>query len=156
MLTKIKKFVIKNKKQVKLGIIIILAILLMIILYKTFFYSSAEKSIYGVRLRDIKEHEITSKDIKELDKKSSSIEGISNVDIVIKGRLIKFFVTFDDDISTDDMKTKFTSMLDYLSEDIKSYYDVTFYAEQIKDKETKYPVIGYKHKTATEITWDVF
>ena len=53
MVPKIKTFIRNNKKQVKIGLIVLLAIIVLLVLYKSLFYSTAEKAVYGVRLRDI-------------------------------------------------------------------------------------------------------
>lgn len=155
MLPKIKRFVKTHKKQVKIGIIVILALIILLVLYKSLFYSNSEKATYGVRLRDIEQNEISDDEKSEIKTKSSEIEGVKEVKLEIKGRLIKFFVTFDEGVSTDDMKNKFNEMLSFLSEKIQGYYDVTFYSEQEQDGATKYPVTGYKHKNKTEISFDV-
>lgn len=156
MIPKIKKFIKNNKKIVKICILALLILILFLILYKSLFYSNSEKNIYGVRLRDIKEHEFTKEMIKEVESKSSELEKINKTNIKIKGRLIKVFVTFDDDATTDDIKARLNDIVSYMDTDVKSYYDVELYSIQMKDDKTSYPVIGYKHKNKTEITFDVF
>lgn len=155
MLPKIKRFVRNNKKQVKMGLLILLVIIILLVLYKSLFYSSSEKNIYGVRLRDIKEHEFTKEMIKEVENKSSKLEKTSKTDIKIKGRLIKVFVTFTTDATTDDIKARLNDIVSYIDDDVKSYYDVELYSIQTKDNKKSYPVIGYKHKNKAEITFDV-
>lgn len=156
MLPKIKKFIKKNKKQVKIGVIVLIILIVFLVLYKSLFYSNSEKAIYGVRLRDIEDNEFTEEEQSSVQKKSSKLEGVSSTEILVKGRLIKFFVTFDEGISNEDMKNKFNDMLGYISDKVKNYYDITFYAIQNKDDEESYPLIGYKHKNNTEITFDEF
>lgn len=156
MIPKIKKFIKNNKKIVKICILALLILILFLVLYKSLFYSNSEKNIYGVRLRDIKEHEFTKEMIKEVESKSSELEKINKTNVKIKGRLIKVFVTFDDDATTDDIKARLNDIVSYMDTDVKSYYDVELYSIQMKDDKTSYPVIGYKHKNKTEITFDVF
>lgn len=155
MLPKIKRFVRNNKKQVKIGLLVLLVMIILLVLYKSLFYSSSEKSVYGVRIRDIKEHEFTKEMIKEVESKSSKLEKTSKTEIKIKGRLIKIFVTFTDDATTDDIKTRLNDIVSYIEDDVKSYYDIELYSIQTKDNKTSYPVIGYKHKNKTDITFDV-
>lgn len=155
MLPKIKRFVRNNKKQVKMGLLILLVIIILLVLYKSLFYSTSEKSVYGVRIRDIKDHEFTVSQKKDVQNKVTNIEGVEEAEVVLKGRLIKFFVTFNENVSTDDMKAKFTEILSYLSDDVKTYYDLEFYSKQMQGDTMKYPVTGYKHKSKTEITFDV-
>ena len=155
MLPKIKRFVKNNKKQVKIGLLVLLVMIILLVLYKSLFYSSSEKSVYGVRIRDIKEHEFTKEMIKEVESKSSKLEKTSKTEIKIKGRLIKIFVTFTDDATTDDIKARLNDIVSYIEDDVKSYYDIELYSIQTKDNKTSYPVIGYKHKNKTDITFDV-
>lgn len=155
MLPKIKRFVRNNKKQVKIGLLVLLIMIILLVLYKSLFYSSSEKSVYGVRIRDIKEHEFTKEMIKEVESKSSKLEKTSKTEIKIKGRLIKIFVTFTDDATTDDIKARLNDIVSYIEDDVKSYYDIELYSIQTKDNKTSYPVIGYKHKNKTDITFDV-
>ena len=156
MLPKIKKFIMENKKIVILVSIILLAIILLLVLYKSLFYSNAEKAVYGDRLRDIKKNEYTKEDRVETYNKVSEMEGVSEAKIFVKGRLIKFYVTFNDGLSADDIKNKFNEMLTFIEEDVKEYYDVTFYAVQTAEGKTKYPVIGYKQKGRELISFDTF
>ena len=155
MLPKMKRFVRNNKKQVKIGLLVLLVMIILLVLYKSLFYSSSEKSVYGVRIRDIKEHEFTKEMIKEVESKSSKLEKTSKTEIKIKGRLIKIFVTFTDDATTDDIKARLNDIVSYIEDDVKSYYDIELYSIQTKDNKTSYPVIGYKHKNKTDITFDV-
>lgn len=156
MLPKIKNFVIENKKIVILVSIIILALILLLILYKSLFYSNSEKAVYGDRLRDIKKNEFTKEQRVETYDKVVEVAGVSEAKISVKGRLIKFYVTFDDGVSAEDIKNKFNEMLGFLEDDVKGYYDVTFYAAQTADGKTKYPVIGYKQKGRDLISFDTF
>ena len=141
MLPKIKRFVRNNKKQVKIGLLVLLVMIILLVLYKSLFYSSSE--------------EFTKEMIKEVESKSSKLEKTSKTEIKIKGRLIKIFVTFTDDATTDDIKTRLNDIVSYIEDDVKSYYDIELYSIQTKDNKTSYPVIGYKHKNKTDITFDV-
>lgn len=154
MLPKIKRFMKRYKKQLVIGAIILFVFIGMLILFKSMFYSTSEKSIYGVRLRDIKENEFTSEQKIDFNAKSEQIAGVKEVNVSVKGRLIKAIVTFDEGVSTDDIKGKFNEMLGYISEKVKGYYDITFYAKQEASDTLKYPVIGYKHKGKTEMSFD--
>ncbi len=155
MLPKIKKFIKAHKKQVTIGLIIIIVLIILLVLCKSLFYSTSEKAVYGVRLRDIEDYEFTSDEESEVLASTKELSGVSDAEIKVKGRLIKFFVTFDEGVSTDDIESMFNQMLGFISDDVKSYYDVTFYAIQQQDGEEKYPVIGYKHKNSDSISFDV-
>ena len=153
MLSKIKRFLRKNKNIIRIGIILLIVIIVLLVLYKSLFYSSAESSIYGVRLRDIKENEFKSEEKKTIEQKSLALENVSTVKISVKGRLIKFFINFDEGTTNDVIKQRCNDMLGLVSEKVRGYYDITFYAKiNVGEKET-YPIIGYKHKNKTEISF---
>ena len=154
MLTKLKRFLKKYKGLIKIAIFLLILMFICILLYKTFFYSDNEDAIYGVRLRNISEYKIKKDEIKNIEKNISEISGVKDIDINIKGRLIKIFITIEDGKSKDEIKTIMNSILSNFSEDIKGYYDITFYAQQNIDGKIKYPVIGYKHKNKVEISFD--
>lgn len=152
----IKRFIKHHKKEVTIIGIVLLILVFGIVLYKSLFYSSSEKSVYGIRTRDIKEHKIGNKQIDKWKDEVMSVSGVNECKITIKGRLIKYFVGFDDNVSTDDIKTKFNDIVKNMDENIKSYYDIELYAKQSKDSEMKYPVIGYKHKKNDSVSYDTF
>ncbi len=154
MVPKIKKFIKKYNKQVKIGLLVLLVLIILFVLYKSLFYSDSQKATYGVRLRDIKENEFTNKEKKEVIKKSFDLQGVSSLKINVKGRLIKFFATFEDGVTNEDIKNSFNEMLGFVSDKVKNYYDITFYAIQSKEGSEVYPVIGYKHKNKEAITFD--
>lgn len=156
MLSNIKRFVKKYNKQVKIALVVLLFLVIFLVLYKSLFYSSSEKSVYGVRIKDISEHKISNKEKDKWKNKALEIDGVTECKINIKGRLIKFFVTFEDNVNTDDIKTKLSDISNIVGKDVKSYYDITFYAKQNKEGKTNYPVIGYKHKTSESISFDTF
>ena len=155
MLPKIKRFIKTHKKQVRIGLIVLAVLIILIVLYKSLFYSNSEKSTYGVRLTDIEKYEFTDDEKGDVLASSKKLDGVSDVEINVKGRLIKFFVHFNEGVSTDDIQARFNDMLGFISDKVKSYYDVTFYSIQEQNGEEKYPVTGYKHKNSDSISFDV-
>ena len=154
MLPKIKKFYKKNKKTIKIAILVIIILGLLLFTYKTLFYSTKEKDIYGVRLRGLKDNEFTDKEKKDVIDKTSKLDKVSTVKINVKGRLIKCFVNYEESADNNHIKSTMNEMLGYFSDKVKGYYDITFYAKKnVEDKET-YPLIGYKHKTRDEISFE--
>lgn len=154
MLPKIKDFVLNNKKLVVIGVAILFALILFIVLYKSLFYSSSEKANYGVRLRDLKDNEFTKAEKLEVIDKSSKEEKVEKVEINVKGRLIKVFVTFEDNATNDEIKASFNKTLEYVSDTVKGYYDISFYSTVKREEKEVHPVLGYKHKSKDTISFD--
>ncbi len=155
MLPKIKKFMKKYKKQIWIGLAVLLVLIMCLVLFKALFYSDSERATYGVRLRDIKENEFSRSDRDDLVKKAAGLAGVKDAKVEVKGRLIKVFITFEEGVSNEDVKARFNDVVGSLSDKVKGYYDVTLYAEKSVEGKTTYPVIGYKHKNNAEISFDV-
>lgn len=152
----IKRFVRKHKREVTIAAIALVALLFIIILYKSLFYSKSEKSVYGVRLNGISEHKLKDSTLEGWESSIKDMKDVSDCKVTLKGRLLKFFVTFESNVSTDDIKTKFNDIVKDIDADTKSYYDIELYAKQSKDGDMKYPVIGYKHKSKDSVSYDTF
>ena len=153
MLSKLKRFIKRNKKLIIWIIFFILVMISLLVLYKILFYSDDEKAIYGVRITDIDEYKLEKKDITSLEKKASELEKINSVKITIKGRLIKYFIDVDSSLTNDEIKNKINEMANQIDDDTKSYYDVTFYVSRKTEDSVTYPIIGYKHKNKENITF---
>lgn len=154
--------VIKNNKGIfiTLFIILIFAVAGFFVL-KAFFPSGNE---YGNRLKGIEKVSFSDKEITKLEKEIKDRDKIKKVSMNIKGRLINIVITVENDTDISDMKDHCKEQLELFDEDELKYYDVQFYlVEEIKNEdskdddkkedETKYPAIGYKHKTSSEIKW---
>ena len=153
MLSKIKRFIKRNKKLI-IGIVFgILVIISLLVLYKILFYSDNEKAIYGVRITDIDEYKLEKKDITSLENKACELEKINSVKITIKGRLIKYFIDVDNTLTNDEIKNKINEMASQIDADTKSYYDITFYVNKKTEDSVTHPIIGYKHKNKENITF---
>ena len=153
MLSKLKRFIKRNKKLIIWIIFFILVMISLLVLYKILFYSDDEKAIYGVRITDIDEYKLEKKDVTSLEKKASELEKINSVKITIKGRLIKYLIDVDSSLTNDEIKNKINEMANQIDDDTKSYYDVTFYVSRKTEDSVTYPIIGYKHKNKENITF---
>ena len=148
------KKIFKKHKKIIVGIFLAIIFLILLIgLYKVFFYSSNEKDIYGVRLRDREDYNISNKELDKIHTDILKMQTVKNVEVKIKGRLIKFFVEYETTTNKDKMKKVFNDSYNLIKEDVRSYYDVTFYSIVEKDNKKTYPLIGYKHKNDKAITW---
>lgn len=148
------KKIFKKYKKLIIGIFLLIILLILLIgLYKVFFYSSNEKDIYGVRLRDKEDYKITNKELDKMHTDILKMQTVKNVEIKIKGRLIKFFIEYEANVSNDKIKKVFNDSYNLIKEDVRSYYDVTFYSILEKDNKKTYPLVGYKHKNEKAITW---
>lgn len=142
---------IKNNKVmcIIIGVILIFVIGAFLLL-KTFFPSGNE---YGNRLKGIDKVKISSKRLKEAEKKIEDRKKIKSAKVFIKGRLIKIIITVEEDADIDDMKDYALERLELFKEKELKYYDVQIYLNNEKADAKHYPAIGYKHKTSEKIKW---
>lgn len=143
--------IIKNNKGIFITLFIILVLLIGgIFVLKAFFPSGNE---YGNRLKGIEKVSFSDKEIKKLEEEIKKRDKIKKVSVDIKGKLINIIITVEDaDIA--DIKDYCKEKLELFDEEELSYYDIQFLLQEEKEKEdTKYPSIGYKHKTSSEIKW---
>ncbi|MEG0021961.1 MAG: hypothetical protein RSB77_05665 [Bacilli bacterium] len=109
---------------------------------------------YGTRLDDIKKEKIKTTKLESISKKIKDNEIVKDVTVHIEGRIINFDITVikGSDITT--AKKLSSIVLENFSKKEKALYDMQiFLIEDNKDKESKYPYIGYKHKTVQEFKW---
>lgn len=158
--------IIKNNKGIFITLFIVLVLVIAgVFVLKAFFPSGNE---YGNRLKGIEKVSFSDKEIKKLEKEIKDREKIKKTSINIKGKLINIMITVEEDASIDDMKDHCKEKLELFDEEELSYYDIQFYLvkeetkkeedkkddkEKEDEEDTKYPSIGYKHKTSSEIKW---
>lgn len=150
---KAKKFYKENKKLVKIITLCFLVLIFIIVLYKSLFYSSQEKSIYGERLSNIKEYKLSKNDLVNYSSKIKKIDNVDDSKVLLKGRLLKYFVYVKKDITEEQMKEIANKSIELTLEKVKSYYDIEIFFGISQEDEVKYPLIGYKHKTKNDIVF---
>ena len=153
MIPKLRRLIKKNRDLIINVFIVILIVIVMIGLYKILFYSSKESSVYGVRLRDSEKYKIEVTEIKKIEKEAKKVDGTESVSIKIKGRLIKYYITVNNEYSVDQMKNVCNQMIGLIDEKKRGYYDMTFYVIKEKEGNEEYPLIGYKHKSKEGIAF---
>ena len=142
-----KKFIKKHKKQCIIGGIIFLVIFFAIIIW-LFIIPIFSNNKYGDRLDGIEDHEISSETIDTIEEALLDNEQILDVSYNNEGRCLRFIITVDPEMSTDDAKALGDVILENIDEDDQSYYDIEFYINTEDDDDDNYPIAGYKHKTS--------
>lgn len=143
-------FIRRNKGTI---IAIAVFIVLVIILFqlKNIFFPNTGKAIYGNRLDGIDKVEISDSTYKEVENKLKE-EAISNVSTSTSGKLVKIFITVNDDVTIDTAKSYGGKVLEPFTNEQKKFYDFQIYIS--KNTESKeFPIIGYKHHNNDNISW---
>lgn len=141
-----KKFIKNHKKQCIIGGIIFLVIFFAIIIW-LFIIPIFSNNKYGDRLDGIEDHEISSETIDTIEEALLDNEQILDFSYNNEGRCLRFIITVDSEMSTDDAKALGDVILENIDEDDQSYYDIEFYVDTEEDNDN-YPIAGYKHKTS--------
>lgn len=139
------KFIKNNKVLVSLFLItIILATALLIIVLSNV---SSGNNKYGNRLDGIENYVITDEVISKIKEDIIALEKVIDLNYHLEGRLANFIMTVENDLDITDAKNYASKILEYLSDDIKGYYDIQIYIDSNVESDV-YPIIGTKHKTS--------
>lgn len=145
-------FIKRNKILVGLILIaIIIMASILIIIFSNLSLGGNNK--YGNRLDNIEEHPITSEMITDIKTEISSFEKVEDISYHLEGKLMNFIITVEDSLIEDDAKNYGNRIIETLSNEIKTYYDVQVLIDSTDEESTTYPIIGYKHKTSDMLVW---
>ena len=116
-------FIKRNKILVGLILIaIIIMASILIIIFSNLSLGGNNK--YGNRLDNIEEHPITSEMITDIKTEISSFEKVEDISYHLEGKLMNFIITVEDSLIEDDAKNYGNRIIETLSNEIKTYYDV--------------------------------
>ena len=143
-------YINRNKGTI---IVIILFLIAVIGLFqlKNIFFPNTGKAIYGNRLEGIEEVEISKKTYDEVKTKLKE-ESVSEVTTDVSGKLVKIFITVNEDVDVAKAKSYGPKVLEVFSTEEKNFYDFQIYIEKKGDTE-HFPIIGYKHHSKGNISW---
>lgn len=145
------EFIKKNKILVSLLVIaIVFFAAIMIIIFSNLSIGNNE---YGNRLDSIEKYPISDEAINEIKTDISSYEKVTFVSYNLEGKLANFILTVDDSLEEETAKNYANKILENLSDDVKSYYDIQVLVDSDNEESEVYPIIGYKHKTTDMFVW---
>ncbi|MGI6329341.1 MAG: hypothetical protein ACOXZR_00575 [Bacilli bacterium] len=143
---------LKKYKWLILSICIII-VFSFIYFLKTFVYYN-QGTIYGNRLKGIKEVKI-SQDLKNdlVDTLKHNL-GVKTAKVELQGRILNILIEVEETVSIEESQTFMINLLPKFTEKIKEYYDLHFYItkDSLKEEENL-PLIGVKSKFSSEIVW---
>lgn len=142
-----KKFFKKNKKIITIVGVIVLILISIILIYKIFFGSSGSDRYEGV-----KSHKLSNSEVTDVKKIIKEVDGVKNIKVYTKSKIIKIIVYLDSDVEFDIMKDTATKTISKIDKKNLEFYDVEFFVDAKKDSKV-YPRIGYKHKTSDNFVW---
>jgi len=159
-------------KKHKVGLIITVVILVIIIVLAFFMYDllfpNGEKDLYGNRLDGIENVEIKDDAKNKLVTEFKEHEEIDNASMNVTGRLINIMLYLKSELEVEKAKEIANKALTYFSTEELAFYDLQVYlvynkevehedgkedSEETQEKESQYPLAGYKHKTSEILVW---
>ena len=145
---------IKEHKLLFIFLLIVLIFLITLFVMLKPFMMNSSLSEYGNRLDGIENVKITDSQINKLEKRMEEIVIVNNCDYVLKGRLITIIIEYKEEATHDQEIEIGNDVLIYFDDEEKSYYDIQVLLKSEKKDMSGFPIIGYKHKTRTEIVWE--
>lgn len=147
------KFFKKHMKEsVFLTVFLVIIFTCLITFLIMWFGGNGDK--YGTRLDGIKDVPLSDSYLNEISSEVKDEKIVSKATIDVEGRLVNVIITVNDNTPIDDAKKLSGIVKDNFTEDELAFYDVQiFIVDSGKNKESAYPIIGYKHKTSDVFVW---
>lgn len=140
------------KKYYKL--IIVFVVILIIALLGLFIYKNLFEEGVSNRLEDVEKYKLTKDEKKLIKEKFNELGSVDSVEIYTNYKIIKLFLVLSEDIDFEDVKEVSNGVIEKISEENLSFYDVEIFVDSKDEESETYPKIGYKHKTNSEFTWN--
>lgn len=147
------KFFKKHMKEsVFLTVFLVIIFTCLITFLVMWFSGNGDK--YGTRLDGIKDVPLSDSYLDEISSEVKDEKIVSNATIDVEGRLVNIIITINDATAIDKAKELSGIVKDNFTEDELAFYDVQiFIVDSGTNKESSYPIIGYKHKTSDVFVW---
>ena len=143
------KNLLKNKKMVIIGSIIILIILLFVFIKVI----SGNKSVYGSRCSDSDNYEISSKTIKKAKETIKTIDKVNDIDIYTKLCSVKIIINLSEDVDIETVKNMSNELLKNKKKKELKYYDFSLYVTSDNKDSEVYPINVTRHNSKDSFAW---
>ena len=153
---KIKKL-FKNKKFVikfSLAVICLMCVIMLLLILSP----NAGKSVYGNRLKGIKDIKFTNSDKDKVTKTLKENEKVTDAKLNVHGKIINIIFNVEKDTSLDDSKAIAASAVNEFSDSVREFYDVQVIItkndeEKDENGNKSFPIMGYKNSSSEGLVW---
>lgn len=153
---KIKKL-FKNKKFVvkfSLAVICLICIIMLLLILSP----NTGKSVYGNRLKGIKDIKFTTSDKNKVTSALKENEKVTDAKMNVHGKIVNIIFNVEKDTSVDDSKAIAASSLEKFSSDVKGFYDIEVIItkndeEKDENGNKSFPIMGYKNSSSEGLVW---
>ena len=143
------KNLLKNKKMVIIGSIIILIILLFVFIKVI----SGNKSVYGSRCSDSDNYKLSSKTIKKAKDTIKTIDKVNDIDIYTHLCSVKIIINLSEDVDIETVKNMSNELLKDFSKKELKYYDFSLYVTSDNKDSEVYPINVTRHNSKDSFAW---
>ena len=143
------KNLLKNKKLVIIGSIIILIILFFVFIKAI----GGNKSVYGSRCSDSDNYKLSSKTIKKAKDTIKTIDKVNDIDIYTKLCSVKIIINLSEDVDIETVKNMSNELLKNFSKKELKYYDFSLYVTSDNKDSEVYPVNVTRHNSKDSFAW---
>lgn len=112
----------------------------------------SSKNLYGNRLDNIEQYPIGDESVSKVKEELMNTGKVTNVSYDLKGKLINFVITVNDDVDRVTGESLTSKILSGFDDNIKSFYDFQVFIKTESESEI-FPIIGYKHVTSVNFVW---
>lgn len=147
-----KKFLKKNRYTIILLIVFVLLVILGLKV-KNILVPDEGKATYGERLKDISKHPIKEEVYKKIEEELLSNKTVTKVTHRLQGKIINYYITFDNKVSVKDAKALGESIIKNFDEDTLGYYSVQIFLLKDDEKQNNFPIIGMRSPESKAVSW---
>jgi len=143
------KNLLKNKKLVIIGSIIILLILFIVFIK----IIGGNKSENRDRCSDSDSYKISSKTINKVKKTINTIDKVNDIDIYTKFCSVKIIINLSEDVDIEAIKNMSNELLKDFSKKELKYYDFILYVNSDNKDSEVYPINVTRHNSKDSFAW---
>lgn len=144
-------FIKRHKTSLIIAVVCLILIILACFAIYRMFYPSNSTSIYGNRLENAKE--IDNNVIEQIKSSINESGLVTDVKYEKKVATMRFFIYVKSDTDLDDAKKFSDVILNSLSDEVITFYDIEIFLTDPQGINKDYPAIGYHSKSAEEFSW---
>ena len=143
------KNLLKNKKLVIIGSVIVLLILFFVLIKVI----GGNKSIYGDRCSDRDSYNLSSKTIKKAKDTIKTIDKVNDIDIYTHLCSVKIIINLSEDVDIETVKNMSNELLKDFSKKELKYYDFSLYVTSDNKDSEVYPINVTRHNSKDSFAW---
>ena len=145
------EFIKRHKTSLIIAVVCLILIILACFAVYRMFYPSNSKSVYGDRLENAPE--IDNNIIEQIKNSINESGLVTEIKYEKRVATMRFFIYVKSDTDLDDAKKFGDIILNSLSDEVTTFYDIEILLSDKDGVNKNYPALGYHSKLAEEFSW---